>query len=178
LSGQSRITPLPFRNEPPFGETALKILHLSQEAWVNYPTLQVQSTHLLSGLLELGGITKKFFNLLASETGNSKLAAGPLKELIEKGLKQKSVSVTRASVQETDGYKATVMQAKQETRRYGALMVEELHLLLSLLRNPGASITKVLRLCGATPKECMSYLELMYPPENKSTVSEFPSEII
>lgn len=177
LTGRPLITPIPYRNEPPYGEAALHVFHLAQNAWKRCPTSQLQSTHLLAGLVEYNGLAKKFFNTLAQETGNQLVQADSLHEFIMNGLKQKVAASPEIPVSETESYITTVQQAKQEARKYGALLVDDLHLLLALLRTQASSVTKVFHSRGTSPKECLSYLELLHPPQNKPSVSEFPSEV-
>ena len=176
-TGRPLITPIPYRNEPPYGEAALQVFYLTQNAWKKCPTSQLQSTHLLAGLVEYKGLARQFFDTLAKETGNPLVQADALHDFIMDGLKQKIAGSPEIPVSETESYMTTVQQAKQEARKYGALLVDDLHLLLALLRTQASSVAKVFHSRGTGPKECLSYLELLHPPQKKPSVSEFPSEV-
>jgi len=175
--GRPGITPLPFRREPPYGESALHALWLSRQVWKEAPTTHIQSVHLLLGLLKMGdGITQKFFNRLAQHTSNALLTADKLGAYLMAGLRQVADSLTGEPM-ETEGYMAAKLAAKQEASRLGALMVEDLHLLFALLRQPGASLAKALQQRKTSQAACLAYLEQLYPLSKTAARSVFPSEV-
>ena len=67
--------------------------------------------------------------------------------------------------------------ARQEAGRLAASMVDDLHLLFALLRQPGASIAKALVQRKTSPAECLTLLDRMHPAINPVARSEFPTEV-
>jgi tetratricopeptide (TPR) repeat protein len=176
--GRPGITPLPFRCEPPFGESALLAFWAARQAWQEAPTAQIQSTHLLRGLLHAqDSLVRKFFDQLSQTTQNPQVASAALDGLLAAGLKQ--IQQTNiGEPEESEGYRLARSMAIQEAQRLNASMVEDLHLLLALLRHPGVSVEKAFRQRRTSCAECLAFLEQLYPPQSTQNRSQFPSEVI
>ncbi len=177
-TGRPGVTPMPFRCEPPYGESALRTLWFAHRAWEEAPTTLIQSAHLLRGLLRLqDGATRRFFDTLANLTANPMASSASLDDYLAAGLRRVAGG-RKSEPEESEGYAAAKQAAKIEARRLDSLVVTDVHLLFALLRNPGSSVTKALRHQRTSPEACLALLEHQYPAPAGGAKSEFPSETL
>jgi hypothetical protein len=173
-SGTDRVTSLPFRNEPPYDHEALEAFARARQTWRDHPTEAIQAVHLLVGLLLVeGGTTHRFFDALSDETGNPLVRADDLLGFLRAALLK--MEARAEDYAETSTFAAVKASAGNEVRRRNDVAVSDLHLLMALLRAPGASVTKALAQRRTSPQECLSYLDALHPTVYTTARSTFPS---
>ena len=114
----------------------------------------------------------------ARKTRNEALEPKNLTTFLRSGLNKKAKkNLSIKTPVYTSSYSSIIELSRKEASTSCSNLVHDVHVLVALLKNPGSSLEKALKLLDSSPRECLRFFELLNPVSKIYSSSTFPSQL-